>query len=60
MTDKEPNLRAVSAEFASYIADKTRYFSITEQQGPLRAGEAQLRAPRRHDIRDGTHGRLAG
>ena len=51
MVDKIPNLRAAGAEFASYIAEKIRYVSITEQQGPLRPGESQLRGPRRQYIR---------
>ena len=51
MADKVPDLRTAGAEFASYIADKNRYVSITEQQGPLRPGESQLRGPRRQYIK---------
>ena len=39
---KVPDLGAAKAEFTSYIADKSRYVSITEQQGPLRDGETRL------------------
>ena len=51
MAEKVPDLRTASAEFASYIAGKNRYVSITEQQGPLRPGESQLRGPRRQYIK---------
>lgn len=51
MADKVPDLRAARAEFTGYIADKNRYISITEQQGPLRPGESKLRAGRRQYIK---------
>ena len=44
---KSPALRAAKAEFLSYITDKSRYVSTTDQQGPLRHGEARLLARRR-------------
>ena len=46
-----PNLRAAKAEVTSYIADKIRYISITEQQGPLREGETRIGAQRRYYIK---------
>ena len=46
-----PDLRAAKAEFRSYLADKSRYVSITELQGPLRHGEPQLGARRRWYIK---------
>ena len=48
---KVPDLRAAKAEFSSYIADKSRYVSITEQQGPLRHGEQKLLGRRRWYIK---------
>ena len=48
---KVPDLRAAKAEFTSYTAGKSRYVSITEQQGPLHHGEPQLRVRRRRYIK---------
>ena len=48
---KVPDLRAAKAEFISYIADKSRYVSITEQQGPLRDGETRVGSQRRYYIK---------
>lgn len=52
---KVPNLRAAKAEFTSYVADKSRYISVTEQQGPLRDGEARILAKRRYYIKQRMH-----
>ena len=52
MADKVPDLRAARADFTAYIAEKSRYVSINEQQGPLRPGESKLRAPRRQYIKN--------
>ena len=52
MADKVPDLRAARADFTAYIAEKSRYISISEQQGPLRPGESKLRAPRRQYIKN--------
>ena len=52
MADKLPDLRAARADFTAYIAEKSRYISISEQQGPLRPGESKLRAPRRQYIKN--------
>ena len=48
---KVPDFRAAKAEFTSYIAGKSRYVSVTGQQGPLRDGEVKLRTPRRRYIK---------
>ena len=44
-------LKAAKVEFRSYISEKSRYVSITDQQGPLRDDETRLLAPRRWYIK---------
>ena len=48
---KVADLGTAKAEFARYIADKSRYVSITEQEGPLRHGEQRLLSRRRWYIK---------
>ena len=50
-----PDLGAAKAELTSYIADKNRYVSITEQQGPLRNGEPRINSHRRWYIKQKLH-----